>query len=468
MAYVIRYCHDIYLSYSHKDDPTWIRGFERALLQELQQKLGQEPAIWQDEQKLRLGVDWPEAMADAIRGSAVFLTILSPGYRISEWCGRERKCFTDQFPNLGDMKVQLKAGRAYRFLKIVKTPWEDDGHLEFFAEAQHLDFFYRDAAGFDYDLVPGTDPFRTRIEEAAHYIAALLKAMRRTGEAVFVASPGPDMIKASEDLRNELGAQGYVVRPEGPMDRFFSDKAVKKEMDSALLSVHLLGSQHDEFAERQVRLAGDAGKRLLFWIPKSALESAEPRQRKLLEALRNAEGIPGLFALLEDPAVRNMIAEVMRALKPSSVHRDEKDGRAPSIYLVCDVSEREDYAYAEQLRESIGKREKFMVMLPEANPPRGKSVEAAHRDLLMACDGVLLYRNAAPLSWLMQQAPAVQWAEQMLKRPPFRSKAYLVNDPSTLPAVFSNVITRPQQFDPLVLEPFLAPLRRAVDAHANS
>jgi hypothetical protein len=62
------------------------------------------------------------------------------------------------------MKVTLKAGSAYRFLKIVKAPWEDDEHREFFSEAQDMEFFERDAAGIDRELVPGTEAFRARLD----------------------------------------------------------------------------------------------------------------------------------------------------------------------------------------------------------------------------------------------------------------------------------------------------------------
>ena len=182
MAYVPRCRHDVFLSYSHGDDQTWISGFERGLLQELREKLGQEPEFWQDERRIRLGQDWQLAIRDAICGTAVFVAILSPGYKLSEWCRQERKCFTVQFPNLDEMMVQLKAGKSYRFLKIIKMPWEDDEHLEFFSQAQHLEFFQRDASGLDHELMPGTKEFQTRIEEAAHHTAAILKAMRRMGK----------------------------------------------------------------------------------------------------------------------------------------------------------------------------------------------------------------------------------------------------------------------------------------------
>jgi hypothetical protein len=458
MAYVTRYRYDIFLSYSHNDDPTWINGFERALLQELREKLGHEPSIWQDEKRLRLGQNWKDEIKDGIQSAALFVTLLSPSYQLSDWCGRERGIFWDLFPNVEDMKVQLKVGSAYRFLKIIKIPWEEDAHLDFFSEAQHLDFYQRDAAGIDRELVPGTESFRARIEEAAHHIAAILKAMRRLGEAVFIAAPAQDIFDPYENVRNELGAQGYVVLPEGPLDKFYSDKAVKREIEPALLSIHLLGSKYDEFAMRQLRIAGDLGKKLVVWFSKGALQNADEAQKKFVESVRTAEGLSFPFALFEDIPVRKMIAEVLHALKPHITKHIAQTGDGPSIYLICDRSTKEDSDFAESLRETIQSKEGLRVLLPEANPASGLSIEDAHQARLLECDGVLLYRNNAPLPWLRQQAPGVLLAEQILQRSAFRAKAFLVNDPATLPG-FPNVLSSTVPFDLKTLEPFLASLR---------
>ena len=467
MAYVTRCEYDIFVSYSHKDDPTWIAAFEHALVQELRSKLGHEPAIWRDQENIRLGQNWKDTIREGIQSTAVFITILSPGYQVSDWCARERNCFLDQFPKTEEMKVTLKAGSAYRFLKIVKAPWDDDGHREFFSEAQDMEFFQRDAAGIDRELVPGTDAFRARLEEAAHHTAAILKAMRRLGETVFVATPSEDTFDACEDLRNELRAQGYVVRPEGPLDKLYSDRAVKKEIEPALLSVHLLGNKYDEFAARQVRLAVELEKKVLFWLPRAAVESADPRQRDLLESIRNAEGITSPFELFEGVAVRNMIAEVLHALKPQLVRQVAQSSAIRSVYLICDRSTPEDSDFAERLREAIQPKEGFRVLLPEVNPRNGMSIEEAHQARLRECDGVLLYRNAAPLRWLLQQAPGVLLAEQILQRPPIKAKAFLVDKLEVLPG-FPNVLVRPAAFDLDILEPFLASLRPAGGSDAGA
>jgi hypothetical protein len=282
---------------------------------------------------------------------------------------------------------------------------------------------------------------------------------------LFVASPAEDVFEPCEDLRNELLAQGYVVRPEAPLDGLYSDKAIKKEIDPALFSVHLLGAQHNDFAERQIRLAVDLGKKVVFWIQKRALDSSGAQQKRLLESIRNGEGITSPFARFLDTPVRNLISEVLHMLKPSTAAPVTNNSGERSVYLICDRSDKEDSEFAERLRETIHTSERLRVFLPEAGPPGG-SIEDSHQARLRACDGVLLYRNSAPLAWLQQQACGVLLAEQILQRPAFLSKAFLVDDPDVLPG-FPNVISRSPQFDFKALEPFLEPLRPAGGVHVG-
>jgi hypothetical protein len=464
MPYVANQRHDIFVSYSQKDDQTWIKAFQQGLAQELRGKLGADTDLWQDRTNVRFGQDWAEEIEEAIAGSALFVAILSPGYQHSEYCTRERKVFLERFPALDDMKVPLKTGSAYRFFKVVKWPFDDNAHLEFFAEAQHMEFFGRAADGVERDLVPGTEPFRARLEEAAYHIGAVLKAMRRMGEPVFVATAPEELKDEEQDLRNELEAQGYLVRPEAPLDSLYSDKAIRAQIAPAELCVHLLGAGYDKFTERQVDLAIEHGKRILFWISKEAAQ-AGPEQRKLLERIRNAEGITIPFTLLENQAARSMITEVLGVLKPAAAPPAKKDA-APSVYIVCDPTS-EDAAFARTLREEIVKTEGFRVFLPEARPSNGSSIDLEHQQRMREADGVLLYRRAAPLPWLLQQAPNVLLAEQILKRPPLRSRAFLLDDPAALGS-FPNVIERDADFNLGDLQPFLTPLRQpAGGVHAG-
>src|SRR5262249_25036518 len=156
-------------------------------------------------------------------------------------------------------------------------------------------------------------------------------AMRRMGEAVFVASPADDMTESCNSLRDELQAQGYVVLPEGRLDDLFSDRAIRKEIDPAVLAIHLFGRCYDNFAERQFRLAAQTGKKLLLWISGMPGDSIESRQRVLLDSIRNGDGITAPYSLLEEVPLRKMIAGIIHLLKPGPTVEAHGNGSGPSV-----------------------------------------------------------------------------------------------------------------------------------------
>jgi hypothetical protein len=469
MAYVARYAHDVFLSYAHNDDPAWIGAFEKSLRQELAERLGHPVSFWQDERKLRLGQDWPDEIEEAVKGAAVFLAIVSPSYRTSDWCGRERKHFIGQFPARGDMKVATKNGGLYRFLKIIKMPWPDDAHLEFFGEAQHVDFFERDDILHIADeLVPGTESFQASMRKTAHALSSLLLAMRRMGETVFVATPAEDVASAERALYDELAAQGYDVQPEGPLDELFSDEAVRKEIEPAKLSIHLLGAMYDRGAERLATLSRDLEKPQVFWLSRDAEKTASEKQRSLivwLSALGN--GGPSTTVLTGPPS--RMIEDVKQILVPRAEEIRpiaSATGHA-SVYLICDPSSPSDAALGAELGSELRAKEGLEVLFPWTVTSR--SMIEAHERKLRDCDGVLLYRSEAPDPWFLQHFADVMSAGQRGDRTkPLRAKAFVVDDPRLLRNV-ENVFPRKE---PLALvedlEPFLSLLRSGGGADARA
>ncbi|MGH9335951.1 MAG: hypothetical protein ACRD21_19625, partial [Vicinamibacteria bacterium] len=378
-------------------------------------------------------------------------------------CRRERASFLKQFPGgFEEMKVSTKVGSLYRFLKVIKLPWDGDEHRQFFGQAQHVDFYQKDATGLADELPPGTASFDAAVTKVAYSIVALLTAMRRSCETVFVATPAEDVSRDGEALRNELEAQGYVVRPEGGLDQLFADEAIQKEVEPSQLSVHLLGPSYDPFAERQFRVSRAMEKRVVCWLAKDAENKAEPKQREFLGSLAGSgsNGTSGV-TLLTGP-VRSMIADILQLLTANGGHsltRPGSPGTAASMYLVCDRSAPEDYGFAESLRSDIARKEGIDVFLPAAAHGGPRDEIETHLSRLRNCDGVLLYRSTAPVEWLRENFQQVLFAEQLVKRPPMRSKAYLLDDPSLLAGV-GNVIVRTPRFSLDDLETFLAPLRR--------
>ncbi|HEY2289589.1 MAG TPA: toll/interleukin-1 receptor domain-containing protein [Thermoanaerobaculia bacterium] len=313
--------NDLFISYAHADDSAWVQVFEKSLGEELSRRLGIRVSVWQDGKRLRFGQNWQTEIETGVQRSAVFVAVLSPSYEISDWCSRERRCFMNLFGswNLSETST--------RFFKVLKTPWENDGHRHFLPTIQTLDFFRReDGPGGDVEFLPGTDDFRKAIGSLARAIAQTLRRLRRERERVFVASPAEDCLDAWKQLQEELRNQGYDVQPPGRRDDAFADDLIRGEMEHALLSVHLLGSAYDPFTERQIRIAADLeqqGLMVWVWIKPGAEAAADTDQARLIKILgagwrpdRPDTALPSNWMLLRDLPPRRLIDETLASLKP--------------------------------------------------------------------------------------------------------------------------------------------------------
>jgi hypothetical protein len=95
MAYVPGFDYDLFFSYAQDDSADWIRALEQSLSQDLIDRLGPDVTLWRDERNIRFGQNWVAEIEDGVKRSAAFLAIVSPSYRHSDWCARERKIFLD-------------------------------------------------------------------------------------------------------------------------------------------------------------------------------------------------------------------------------------------------------------------------------------------------------------------------------------------------------------------------------------
>jgi hypothetical protein len=454
--------NDLFISYSHADDLAWIQAFEKSLAEELVRRLGHEVAVWQDGKRLRVGQNWQTEIEAGVQGAAVFIAVLSPSYENSDWCKRERDFFRQLF------KMPDAFANSKRFFKVLKTPWENDGHKYFLPAIQSLAFFHReDGSADDFELLPGTGEFRTAIVSLANSVKQTLYRLRRERERVFVGSPAKDCLDVWNQLREELRNQGYDVQPAGRRDpEFFTDELVRGEMDKALLSVHLLGASYDAFVERQITLSADLEQRLLFWLAPGTGAEADAPQRQLVEVLENglrpdrtSAKLPPGWSLRRELTPRALIQEVLASLKPKPAAAPPADSSSSShVYIVHDATTPEDSRIAAELRDQIEAREGLSVSLSRADLSSAAELRLRHEKLMQTCDGVLLCRKDAPEQWLKEMAPEVIFAEKLLKRGPFKSRALLTTDPA-LWTGFLQTITYKPPLSLQDLEPFLAPLR---------
>lgn len=463
MPYVPGFEQDIFISYA-SEDRSWVQEFQTKLIEALVD-LGLQADFWIDQNNIRAGQNWKEEMDRAIEQTALFLAVLSPNYRLSDYCNDE----SDYFQELREVARDMKIGEHwYRYHKVVKMAW-DDGKRGLLPDLQEIEFFIRDAQKrLDFPLAFSSGEFSDRIRKAAQGIAATLRAMRRLREKVYVASPADDMDATWKELRAELRHQGYVVGPEGKLSRGITTEFIKEEIKGSVLNIHLLGSEYHPLTERQIELCAEAGQRMAIWIKKGAEESAGDQQKALLKSIREFVNLPKDTLLIDGAAGRTPVTDLLEVLKPKVACAPARDAAAgPSIYLICDPSDDADRTFAFELERQIEQKEQMQVVLPPKDVPRAYE---RHQQMLRECDGVLLYREKAPDPWFFEYFRDVARAEKLLNRRPLTSKAVLVGaDDAADLAVPAGVtmlsVRNPFTLD--ILEPFLAPLRGLEAVHAR-
>jgi TIR domain len=466
MAYVPGYQRDLFLSYSHGDDRDWVAVFEENLRETLGRELGQKVSVWQDVQQIRVAEDWKQEIEDGIKGSAAFLTIVSPSYRTSMWCGKERAFFLNQFCTSEELGAEempcldkMKIGKVFRFFKIIRAPWPQGTHEKFLPRLHHATFYRGEDDYTEY--APGTEDFRREIRRTALALADLLRRMRSRLEKVFVACPAPDMVDTCASLRMDLHDHDYNVRPVGISELDFTLKdLLPDEVDGAVAAIFLLGPTYDPFVQFQLAEVARRRIRPLIWIRPDALAKAGEKQRELLESVSILEKLPASTRLVPSANEREMIDAVRSLLRSGA-----QDGGTPTpsgVYLICDPEESGDRELGEKWGAEIEDREKLKVHF------RSKKDSEEHEELLRKCDGALLLRKSAPPKWLWENAMDVRIAERLYQRSPIRSKCFLIDDTAPFTDYGVKLISDPQQVDLARLEPFLAPLRKAEPANAGN
>ena len=476
MGYVPAQKHDLFFSYAHGDDPEWIKGFCTSLHLALTERLGVPVSSWQDKQNLRAGQNWQDEIVQAIRGTAAFVAVCSPSYFSSVWCRQERITFLERHDATERLDA-IRVGDVFRFLKVIKTPADNDLHVKFLPALQHVLFFREEpgAAG-DMEFRPGTPEFQGKVREVMLAIASLLRGMRRGREAIYVAASAMDVAGDWIALRNELQAQGYNVRPEALVDATFDRQMLRDEIDRSKMSVHVLGGTYDSFAELQVNLAIGLGRPVLTWMHPGLTPTADPRQTAFLKTISESTALPKGSQRLGGASIRDMVMDLLDLLRPrpDPLPLPEGAANAQRVYLLYDPTTPLDSQFAGVLETLMSQRH-LTVFKPDPTIASHSDKLLRHKQFLRESDGVLLYWDGAPVKWLESTMPDVVLAELRLRRPPL-AKACLVSDPRPLELLAHlqlaglnrpQIIRRDDPFDPARLDTFFDSVQKAsrTDGH---
>ncbi len=313
MALVPGYRHDLFISYA-SSEVAWVDTFTKALIAELQMRLGQQVKVWRDSLSLRMGQKWASEIEQGIRDAFGFIAIISPSYLHSAWCMRERTIVLENGLDA------LKVDSFYRFLKVIKTPGPGNLHEELLSNLADVRLF-NPADGFE--LLAGSPEYASMIRATARSISELFATARNARFQLYVACNLGDMEEDRERLVLELEDRGFLVKPDVRLGPEFGRGAVRSAMENSSLVIVLLGGSFDRYIEDQIRVANQLSKSVIFVIHEGKSAHAEDNQMRLLSNIRGLRGVPPKSRVLTVRSTLAMIREILYVLEETEQGKSE-------------------------------------------------------------------------------------------------------------------------------------------------
>src|SRR5262245_2001083 len=174
MAYT-KFASDIFLSYRHLDNQPlsgekegWISRLHRDIERRVSQYLGAAVAMWRDD-RLQGNDYFSDVIEEQLLDVAVMVSVISPGYKASDWCRRELQGFRAA----ADRKGGIRAGTKSRLFKVLKMPTEMYEQPEVLQDLLGYEFFH-EGREFHLDPDPSSERrYLAKLDDLARDIQSL-------------------------------------------------------------------------------------------------------------------------------------------------------------------------------------------------------------------------------------------------------------------------------------------------------
>jgi hypothetical protein len=489
MGYVPRLTNDVFVSYSHIDNQTaaddegWVTRFAAHLRIRLSQLLGAGVEVWRDA-RLGPGDVFSAKIDNAVKDSAVFIPIVSPGYLESDWCHRELEAFTQAAAKTGGVMLD----DVSRIMKVVKTPLDDNAERTISSLELGCEFYEVNAdSGRFQEFDPASPEFGARLEQLVQKLRPLLKAMRKSS-TVYVGGQQGVCDNERKKLRQELEARRFIVVPKEPLppEVDVATAAVRQAMGEASVSVHLIegpgGDQPSMISTRELQVATDLGLLRIVSLTEATPPRTEPNGPGTANTVPSLSfdlgAVDGRTEVLENKTIEALKEAVIGELRNAEMSRRFEQvsppppGHTPGadlvrVYLVCDRADHPVFNdnNARRIQEYLFQLG-FEVKLPVSDRVDPAVIRRDNREKMKECDGVLLYWESTSDAWVDERLREVAKALGWRKARRFSGRGVYVTTPkepwkerfeSREPDV---VIKQWTQFSPAGLEPFIKLLRR--------
>lgn len=422
-----------FISYAHLDNEPliaggkgWVSQFDAALRVLLSQRLGEKVKMWRDE-KLAGNDVFANEITELFGQTALLVTVLSPRYLKSEWCGRELAGFLDAASHSGGVAI----GNNSRVIKVVKTPLEEPAPpLVASVLQQTLGFeFYR----ADTEPAEEIDPafgeevraeFLRRISRLAVAMADSLREIVRQSRdapgaaprpAVYLAECGRDLVPVREQLAADLRSHGYEVLPAQALPSTEDElrAALAEMLPRCAWSIHLVGNSTglvpdgpsgrslvDLQNEVAATEAAAGGLRRLIWLPDGAT-GERPAQQQFIATLLSSASLQQGADLLRGNAESLKVAmhqALAQAATPAPAPPAATAAGPARLHLLMTEADR---AAAVPLIKRLRARG-FEVTLPLFTGDAA-ALRAGNTQLAAEADVLVLFYGAGDETWKYYQ-----------------------------------------------------------------
>ncbi len=451
MAYIPGYNFDIFISYAHLDnmkmpgqEQGWIELFYQSLNLKLAQRIGKMDAvkIWWDNKKLDGTKLFDNTIEDGIRNSAIFISLLSPGYLQSEYCKKEMELFHAKSAN---EKTGTNVGDNARMIKVLlnNIPYTD--LPEQFGRATGFPFYKsEDKDDFGEPLHYADPAFAQQLKDLrdalVHIFELFVKEQNKTPVVVVNTSLPNPLIKSpdtpndttpkngltlyfgevSDSLRTarkrtitELEKNGFsiITNIPPPEEAMAHEQKLKHVLPKADLAVHLLdqfpGREIEGtdtwYPKKQAELSLELSPFKLMWVPsdfdKDNIE--EEGYSDFLQTLEKNTDPENKFEFIRGnkSELTKQIIDYTEVIKQSRV----KKVSAEKISVLLDTHF-SDQQYAFTLGQAMLKNNMQPYINPQEDDPR-KNINLLADRISLVSKLVFLYGQVAR-EWVLERMSA--------------------------------------------------------------
>lgn len=510
MGVVSGYKNDVFVSYSHLDnvpfgDPPargWVDIFHALLENFIDVHLGQNAVVWRDKRLSGTEV-FSDAIEQALRSSAVLVSVISPGYVRSDWCHRELLGFA-QAANDGPAP---RLGNLQRVVKVLRLPVDAGALPPMFERVLGASFFRIDPDSKrprDLLLDPGADAqkaFNARLDDVAQDLTGMLRAMAAAGDptpplpaaavlaaqaaaltvagaerTVYLAWTTSDLAEQRHRLRREFEARGLRVVPAGEPPYLAQHllQAAREGLQQADLVLHLIGGHYgfvpegdtrsvvELQADGQAYAAAASHAPRIYWVA-PGVPAPDARLATMLDRVQAQPGNGARLDMLVNKTLEDLKTLAMDRLNPAipaTATGPAAPGAAASgrVYLLCDQLDRPDISALHDHLFEQGLEVRLPLFEGDAT-----DIRTEHETLLAECDGVLLYWGNAREAWLrkmLRDLNKVFGGSTVARSTPYKAKCLYIAGPTdpAKPGFRTHevpLLRQPGAFDAAGLQPFL-------------